>query len=224
MAIQLASSKKQNWSVNPEYKEIADIQSGGMNNSTTKESIKQLLAGGTPDWVKHPEDYKNFVKESFAAEKEMSDQQVESYKMMGQDILSDEKPRKVHIITTRDFIKKLRDNGVRCFTVDTGLAGTVGLWAARGTQMVYVCYLQIPCMYEWSVLRLDAHNLPNGERFRGWRTPIAQLILKDILSEEKAHKIFGKPTGGIVSSIYRKTLWLKRNKMKKAEASADLTI
>ena len=224
MAIQLASSKKQNWSVNPEYKEIADIQSGGMNNATTKESIKQLLAGGVPDWIKFPEDYKNFVKESFAAEKEMSDQQVESYKMMGQDILSDEKPRKVHIITTRDFIKKLRDNGVRCFTVDNGLAGTVGLWAARGTQMVYVCYLQIPCMYEWSVLRLDAHNLPNGERFRGWRTPIAQLILKDILSEEKAHKIFGKPTGGIVSSIYRKTLWLKRNKMKKAEASADLTI
>ena len=222
MAIQLAG-KKQNWRINDGFKEVKDIQSGGMDNATTKESIKQLLAGGTPDWVSHPEDYKNFVKEAFAAEKEMSDQQVESYKMDGQDLLSDEKPRKVHIITTRDFIKKLRDNGVRCFTVDNGLAGTVGLWAARGTQMVYVCYLQIPCMYEWSVLRLDAHNLPDGERFRGWRTVLMQLIMKDILTEEEAHKIFGKPTGGIVSSIYRKSLWARRNKMKRRNPSADLT-
>ena len=215
--------KKQNWKINDEYKGVNDIQSGGMDNSTTRDSIKQLLAGGTPDWVKHPEQYKNFVKESFAAEKEMSDQQVESYKMDNQDLLSDEKPRKVHAIATRDFIKKLRDNGVRCFTVDNGLAGTVGLWAARGTQMVYVCYLQIPAQYEWSVLRLDAHNLPNGERFRGWRTVLMQLIVKDILTEEKAHKIFGKPTGGIVSSLYRKTLWFRRNKMKKHDSSADLT-
>ncbi len=222
MAIQLAG-KKQNWKINDEYKGVNDIQSGGMDNSTTRDSIKQLLAGGTPDWVKHPEQYKNFVKESFAAEKEMSDQQVESYKMDNQDLLSDEKPRKVHAIATRDFIKKLRDNGVRCFTVDNGLAGTVGLWAARGTQMVYVCYLQIPAQYEWSVLRLDAHNLPNGERFRGWRTVLMQLIVKDILTEEKAHKIFGKPTGGIVSSLYRKTLWFRRNKMKKHDSSADLT-
>jgi hypothetical protein len=50
-----------------------------------------------------------------------------------------------------------------------------------------------------------------------------QLIIKGIMTEERAHRIFGKPTGGIVSSIYRKTLWTRRNKMK-AEPSADLTI
>ena len=175
------------------------------------------MSGGTPDWVSHPEEYKAFVKESFAAEKEASDEQVESYKMDGQDLLTDEKPRKVHIIQTRDFIKRLRDNGIKCFTVDNGLANTVALWAARGQQMIYIAYLQVPAMYEWSILRLDRHNLPAGEKFRGWRTVLAQLIVKDVLTEETAHKIFGKPTGGHVSSRYRKTLWLRRNGSRKDE-------
>ena len=48
---------------------------------TTRATIKQLLANGTPNWVKWPEDYKNFVKESFQAAKEESDSQVSGYKM-----------------------------------------------------------------------------------------------------------------------------------------------
>lgn len=178
---------------------------------TTRESIKALLANGTPDWYKHPEEYRALVRESFQAEKEQSIDQVREYRMDGQEILTDEKPRKVNIITTRDFVKKLRDNGVKCFTVDNNFKNTVALWAARGQEMTYVAYLQVPAMYEWSVLRLDEHQLPNGEKFRGWRTVLSQLIVKDILTEEKAHQIFGKPAGGHVSSRYRRTLWLKRN-------------
>jgi hypothetical protein len=217
MAVQYSTSKSG-------LVEVDDpIRSTGMKNAATKEAIKQLLAGGIPDWYKHPEEYKAFVKESFQAEKEASDAQVEGYKMPHQDLLADEKPRKVHPIATREFVKRLRDNGVRCFTVDNNLPGTVALWAARGQEIIYICYLQVPAQYEWSVLRLDAHNLPNGERFRGWRTVLMQLIIKGIMTEERAHRIFGKPTGGIVSSIYRKTLWTRRNKMK-AEPSADLTV
>lgn len=184
---------------------------------TTRESIKQLLADGTPDWVKFPHEYKAFVKESFQAEQEASNEQVEMYKMDDQELLTDEKPRKVHPLETRKFIKMLRDNGVRCFTVDNGMRGTVALWAARGQQMEYIAYLQIPAMYEWSVLRLDKHNLPAGEKFRGWRTVLAQLILKGVLTEEKAHTIFGKPQGGPISSRYRRTLWLFRNGKRKRE-------
>lgn len=184
---------------------------------TTRESIKAMLANGTPDWIRWPHDYKAFVKESFAAEKEQSVEQVLQYRMDGQELLTDEKPRKVHIIPTRDFVKRLRDNGVKCFTVDNGMLGQVALWAAKGQQMEYVCFLQVPCQYEWSVLRLDAHQLPAGEKFRGWRTVLAQLIVKDILSEEKAHEIFGRPVGGIVSSRYRKTLWFHRNGKRKIE-------
>jgi hypothetical protein len=213
MAVQYSTQKSGLVPVDDPIKSRHDLK-------TTRESIKALLANGTPDWVRWPSDYKAFVKESFAAEKEASNEMVEGYKIDGQDILTDEKPRKVHPIATREFVKKLRDNGVRCFTVDNGLAGTVALWAARGQQMVYICFLQVPAQYEWSVLRLDSHNLPAGERYRGWRTVLAQLIVKEILSEEKAHQIFGRPQGGVISSRYRRTLWNFRNGKRNPDVKA----
>jgi hypothetical protein len=181
---------------------------------TTRETIKQLLANGTPDWVRFPQDYKQFVKESFAQEKEISDTMAKAYQIEDQDILANPEGRKVNATPTRDFIKKLRDNGVKCFTIDNGYPPqTVALWAIRpGTdEAVYVCYLQVPAMYEWSVLKLDRHNVPSGEDFRGWRTVLSQLIIKDILSEELVHQIFGKPVLNKISRVYRRTLYFHRN-------------
>lgn len=180
---------------------------------TTRESIKALLSNGTPNWVKWPEDYKNFVAESFQEDKELSDQQVSSYKMEDQHVLTNAVARKVNPMGSREFILKLRKNGVRCFTIDNGMPQTVGLWAMKPNSIrpIYVCYIQIPAMYEWSLLRLDEHDLPAGERFRGWRTVVSQLIVKKILSENKAHEIFGKPTDSINGRRYRETLFNLRN-------------
>jgi hypothetical protein len=197
---------------------------------TTRETVKQLLANGTPDWVRFPHDYKAFVKESFAAEKEQSDAQVAQYKMEDQELLTDAAPRMVNIMRSRDFIKKLRDNGVKCFTLYNWQPGlplwlqqTVGLWACPpfSDTMRYICYLQIPYMWEWSVLRLDRHGLPNGEDYRGWRTAVCELIKKEIFTETKAHEVFGQPTESIVSRRYRKTLYLLRNH-KRSEAAPTL--
>lgn len=199
--------------LNDPYKEHHDVR-------TTRESIKQMLSNGTPSWVSHPEDYKHFVRESFAAEKEASDNQVSQYKMEHQDILTNTKARKVNAIATRDFIQKLRQNGVKCFTVDNGFPPqTVALWAVRpnSNQVQYICYLQVPAMYEWSILKVDRHGLPAGEDFRGWRTVLAQLITKQIMTEKKAHEVFGKPTDSEVSLLYRETLYYIRNK----QASLD---
>jgi len=187
---------------------------------TTQATIKTLLANGTPNWVKFPEDYKNFVKESFQAAKEESDSQVSMYKMEHQDILTNAKARKVNAIVTRDFIQKLRQNRVNCFTVDNGFPPqTVALWAIQPStgKLQYICYLQVPCMFEWSVLKVDRHGLPAGEDFRGWRTVLVQMITKDILTEKKAHEIFGKPTDSEVSLLYRESLFYIRNK----QASKD---
>jgi hypothetical protein len=191
------------------YKEHHDLK-------TTQATIKTLLADGTPNWVKFPNDYKNFVKESFQAMKEESDEQVEQYKMCRQDILTNAPARKVNAIDTREFIAKLRRSGVRCFTVDNRMLGTVGLWAIRpnSNEIQYVCFLQIPWQYEWSLLRLDRHGLPAGEDFRGWRTVLAQLIVKGIMTEKKAHEVFGKPTDSEVSLLYRETLFHIRNHIK----------
>ena len=72
-------------------------------------------------------------------------------------------------------------------------------------------------MYEWSILKVDRHGLPAGEDFRGWRTVLIQLITKGILTEARAHQIFGKPTDSEVSLIYRESLYYIRNKMKSVD-------
>lgn len=188
---------------------------------TTRESIKQILSSGTPNWVRWPQDYKSFVKESFQAEKEQSDDMVKSFRMEDQELLVDAKARLVNIKRARDLIKTLRDNGVRCFTVQNGHPQQVGLWCCPpdSQEMQYVCYLQVPFMPEWSVLRLDRHGLPNGEDYRGWRTMIMQLIQKGILTEKKAHRIFSTPTDGIVSRRYRRSLYFYRNRPRLTEDS-----
>jgi hypothetical protein len=195
--------------VDQPWKEFHDMK-------TTNESIKQLLADGTPDWVRFPHDYKNFVREAFAAEKEISDEMAEQYHMEDQEDLSNAKARMVNPMSTKDFIRKLRANGIKCFIIDNGFPkNTVALWCippGSTGKARYICYMQVPAMYEWSVLKLDPWKKPVGEDYRGWRTVIVQLVEKEILTEYKAHQIFGQPSENAVFSRYRRSLWEARNK------------
>jgi hypothetical protein len=208
--VEIAGRQYENWTAPVQENPIRDKH----DFKVTRQTIQKLLAGGTPNWVKWPEDYKAFVKEQFAAHKEVSDMMSMQYRMPDQEILTDAKARLVNIIHGREFIKKLRDNGVKCFTIDNGMPGTVGLWAAKpGTdEVIAICYMQVPYMPEWSVLKVDRHGVPWGEDYRGWRTVLCQLILKGILSEEKAHQIFGKPVLNRISRVYRRTLYNFRNR------------
>lgn len=204
------------WSVNPQLKKVDDPIKSYHDLKTTQATIKTLLKDGTPDWITRPNDYKNFAKEAFQAEKELSDGMVLGYRMGDEDILTNYKARAVNIMSSRDFISKLRNNGIKCFTLYNGMPQTVGLWVIvptnHGIDVRYICYMQIPAQIEWSVLRLDKHGLPNGEDYRGWRTVVSQLIRKDVLTEQRAHEIFGSPTDSIVSRRYRQTLWFHRHR------------
>lgn len=184
--------------------------------AATSQSIQQMLAGGTPNWVKWPQDYKAYAKEAFAAEKEISDEMAEQYKMEDQTELTNAAARMVNPMSTRDFIQKLRANGVKCFTIDNGFPPqTVALWCIPPGQHArarYICYLQVPAMYEWSVLRVDRTGKPDGEDYRGWRTVLIQLIEKEILTEDQAHRIFGQPSTNPIFSRYQRSLWEFRNK------------
>jgi hypothetical protein len=188
--------------------------------NATHEAIQQMLAGGTPDWFKWPHDYKNFVKESFAAEKEISNKMASQYKWDDQEDLTNEAARKVNKIVTRDFIeKKLKVNGIKATIFDNGWIGpggvpTVALFCTppnRTNKLRPICYLDVPYMWEWSVLLLDAHGIPNGEKSRGWRTVAVQLVEKEIITEAQCHKIFGVPSPNAISARYFRSLWEKRN-------------
>lgn len=209
--------------IKPPLQNLERPWEGHHDLKTTRETIKQLLAGGTPNWVRWPKDYKAYANESFLADKEVSDKMAARFKMEDQQLLTNEVARKVNPMLTREFIRKLRNAGVKCYSIYNGFPPqTVALWAFKpGTDhVVPVCYCQVPAMYEWSVLRLDHRGLPNGESFRGWRTVESQLILKGIVSEAKADEIFGKPDDGPVSRRFRQTLhWFRNRRHLEDEAS-----
>lgn len=201
--------------INPQLKSQDDPWVGRHDLKQTRETIKKLLAGGTPNWVRWPKDYKAFAQEAILADKEVSATMALRYKMEDQEELINEVARKVNPWRTRDFIGHLRSNGIKCYSIDGGYPpSTVGLWAFRpGTDhVVPVCFLQKPAMYEWSVLRLDHRGISNGEAFRGWRTVEVQLIEKGIISEARAHEIFGRPVDGSVSRRFRRSLYWFRNR------------
>ena len=200
---------------NAPLQNLSNPWEGRHDLKTTRETIKKLLAGGTPNWVKWPKDFKNFAQESFLADREVSERKTRRYRMDDQELLLNEEARKVNPIRTRDFIEKLRSAGVKCYTIDSGFPpATVGLWAfkPRTDHVVPVCYLQVPAMYEWSVLRLDKRGLPSGEAYRGWRTVESQLVEKGIVSEARANEIFGRPVDGEVSRRFRRNMFWFRNR------------
>src|ERR1700677_370654 len=55
-----------------------------------------------------------------------------------------------------------------------------------------VCWVQRGWMPEYTVMGFDEHGVPLAEKYRGWRTVLLQMILKDIITIEKAHKVFGE--------------------------------
>jgi hypothetical protein len=194
---------------------LSDVWKERHDLKVTRETIKQILKDGIPAWYKWPKDYKAFAQETYLADREVSNKMAARFRMDDQELLINEVARRVNPIATREFIYKLRKAGVKCYTIDLGFPPqTVGLWAFKpgSDRVIPIAYCQVPAMVEWSVLRLDHRGLPNGEAFRGWRTVLSQLILKGIISEQKAHEIFGRPVDGPVSRRYRKTLFYFRNR------------
>lgn len=199
-----------------------------IDTKTTDASIKEILRDGTPKWISHPQDFKQWAREVYVADKEDSDRQVAGYRIEGQDLLTDEKARTINPIHVDEFMRKLRINGVKCFlyqvksaNTPVTMVNTVGLWCVvpgqeqighiyKGEGHQYVTWMDIPAMYEWSVLRLDDHQLPIGEKHRGWRTVVSEMVKKKVFTEQKAHHIFGAPYGK-QSLFYRQRLHLYRN-------------
>lgn len=185
----------------------------------TQKAIQEMLSLGTPNWVKWPQDYRSYMREAFAEEKEKSDNMGAEYRWHDQEMLTNKEARQVNRIGTRDFVEhKLKANGVDVVVMASdwrnhGGGPTVALWAnpPGRNKLRYVCYMDVPFMWEWSVLRLDRHGLPSGEESRGWRTVAVQLVEKEVITEAQCHKIFGVPGANAISARYYRSLWEKRH-------------
>ena len=182
--------------------------------------IKELLKGGTPDWYRFPHDYKAMVDEWHREAQENLLEECKAYRVDDQQFLAT--PRRTNMLTASAFMRKLRAGGVKCFSHDSQLGdGSASLFALKGEEFIPVCSIQVPLMWEWSLLRIDPKtNLPTGFRDIGWRSAVKCLITEGVLTERRAHEIFGKPAEGAVSRIYRSLLWDFRNQRSKQKNAA----
>jgi ribosomal protein S21 len=192
----------------------------GVDRKQTLRLIKELLKGGTPDWYRFPQDYKAKVDEWHKEARENLLAECREYRFQDQDFLAS--PRRTNMLTAAAFMRKLRAGGVKCFSHDSTLGdSSASLFALKGQEFIPVCSIQVPQMWEWTCIRLDPKTqLPSGFRDIGWRSAVKCLITEGVLTERRAHEIFGKPAEGAVSRIYRRQLWDFRNQRSKQKNAA----
>jgi hypothetical protein len=157
--------------------------------------------------------------EEVMRQNELSTESVKEYKFFRQfeDNLTDEKQRKGELMFCLDFAHRLNKilPAYLSATIRRGLSGLyVHTPDVKGGHWHYVCGVQASMMYEYSVIRLDSHQLPINEKQRGWRTVLLRLTMGSFVSEEEAGAEFGEPHSGPISRRYREQLYYFRNRSK----------
>jgi hypothetical protein len=178
--------------------------------------VNEILKDGTPDYISHPKDYKNWLDEQEHADKERSDEQSKPFMIQDQTELTDEDASLVNFRNVNSFIALLRNNGLRCkISQDPQSPQTCGLHAIRsGYEQLgfqFVTSMQVPVMPEWGLLREEEHGIADGEAAIGWRQVLVKLVAKKLFSEQQVHEIFGEPVATNRSLRYRRTMHAIRN-------------
>jgi hypothetical protein len=147
------------------------------------------------------------TKEELARLKEAAAESAKEYQWLSPDEYKNEGERIGHILHSVVFLNKLQKAGVNCWYRNHPQAGKITLVVQRGALPPEVgCWCQDGFAPELSIMRFDDHGIPLAEKYRGWRTPLLQLILKGIISEKKADEIFGKPKTTPAFHRYNSTL------------------
>jgi hypothetical protein len=169
------------------------------------------------------------------AEKNYNDERLKGARWQGQERWQgreNEEMRLVRIMHPHTFIRHLQVAGIAA-TFDADLEGSPRnsrIWLNNFTRVGRVgvnawfydkeegkrvaktlTTLQYPYGPEWSIMRFDKYNVPTNERYRGWRTTLLELMKKQVLTEEEAHRAFGAPIDNPASALYREELFKIRS-------------
>jgi hypothetical protein len=182
-----------------------------------QEELSPELEAAVAEYSTHRhDDSSNQTKECLAEQKELSDEAAKQYQFVTPNEYNDVEARTGRVMHSSEFINLLRKAGVKCWYRDHGQRGKVTLLIKRDGQEPEVgCWCQLGFTTELSVMDFDEHGVPLAEKFRGWRTPLLQLILKKVISEDVANKFFGKPKVTDAYARYNRTLQDFRNQERK---------
>lgn len=134
-------------------------------------------------------------EETLAQWKEENDSMMGEYRWCSADEYADIQARMGRIMHSDEFIRILRNQlKVKCWYREHPQEGKITLVVQKGEGMLppeVGCWVRHGYMPEYTVMGFDAHGVPIQERYRGWRTCLLQLILKKVVTEDAAHKVFG---------------------------------
>lgn len=157
----------------------------------------------------------NQAKEELHRQREFNDEIAKQYQWVRPEEYEDIEPRIGTVMTHAQFITRLRKAGVVCFYRQHPHPDKAGLWVNRNgfydEPLEAACWVQVGQMPELTIMNFDEHGAPLAERRRGWRTCLLQMILKGLITEEKANKFFGRPKATVAYSRYNSTLQAFRN-------------
>jgi hypothetical protein len=80
-----------------------------------------------------------------------------------------------------------------------------------GRSFEYLFYCPTGLLPEFSMYEFNDRDVPLREKQRGWRTILLRLIKARMLTEDLAHKVFGKPEGKAATRYLRQLYEFRNN-------------
>lgn len=164
-------------------------------------------------------------QEFLAQALELNTESLAGYKHEFQDSLVDAEARLVNFMHEKEFTRKLQSilGPFSVFIHNAGIPKQRGLFVKiRGKEqkqfrddlpkgIQYVTYIQVPYMPEWSLVKANSYEVADKVLAQGWRSVLVALVANEVITEDEAHRVFGEPTLGDVSTLYRRNLFHLRN-------------
>jgi hypothetical protein len=182
------------------------------------EKLDPRLEAAVEEYSQHRHDKSSAQnEEELARWKEGNDAGAKEYQWCTPEEYADIQARFGRIIHSSELIATLRTKcKVKCWYREHPQPDKVTLVIQQGDGILppeVGCWVQKGFMPEYTVMGFDDHGIPLAEKYRGWRTVLLQLILKGVLTEEKAHRIFGAAERSCAER-YNSILWGFRNTYK----------
>jgi len=135
------------------------------------------------------------TQERLAQLEEQNRDNAKQYQWLTPEEYADYEARIGIVINHEQFITLLRKHGLTCHYKQHPHPDKAVLWVSKDafTSPEVAAWVQIGQMPELSLMNFDKYGSPLAEKRRGWRTVLLQMILKGLITEEKANKIFGRP-------------------------------
>ena len=151
-------------------------------------------------------------EETLARMREENYNSVSEFRFLDPSEYADLGPRIGQIYSYDEFISKLRKIGITCFYREMGHPQKLALWVQKNslTEPQVAGWIQRPFMIEYEVVDFDDKGLPKGSKYRGWRSILLQMRMKEMITEAQINKHFGQASGP-ASARYLSTMQSLRN-------------